>query len=947
MKIKFQFLYGSFAIILLAGIILWRPFNRARERERERVGKESHSAFGEEEDLADWVKWWFMRDVNPNTGAIPADMRQRELAYASTLPVHEDYLSGNNPNMSPMLTGGQYWTAKGPANVGGRTRALALDVTNENIVLAGGVSGGMWRSTNGGVTWVKTFMPSQLQTVTCLAQDTRPGKTNIWYCGTGEYFGGFVVGGDGIFKSTDSGKTWVQKLNINQPQELVYTDYIWQIITNPHNAAQDEVWMAADGGIYESTNGGDSFTLVLGANVSGTHSSYTNIDMTPKGVFYATLSSEGPAGKTGIFRSTNGVKWTNIMPASYEGLYFRTISGISPSNENIVYFLSSTMGTGFKGKSYNGMLDWDCFWKYTYISGGGDSAGGTWEERSSNLPTFHEDSSWIFCDFSTQQGYDMVVKVDPNNSNTVFLGGSSLYRSTDGFTSKTNTKLIGGYTKATNLYQPQEYKNHHPDQHNFIFLPSDTNTVYSSCDGGVFKTTGIFADSVRWTSLNSSYLTTQFYSVALNPTPTLGSYVSDIIIGGLQDNQTWFNGLNNSPTSPWNQIVRGDGGYCAVNDNDTNTTIYGSVELGKIFKYVFDKNGDSIGWARIDPVGGIGYLFITPFILDPNDRNTMYLAAGDRIWRNNNLASIPLSKNNDSTSVGWTELVNSTSNGDITSLGISTTPAHVLYYGTSGGRVYKMTDAYTGDATPTNVSSSAFRFGTTVSCIAVDPEDANKAIVVFSNYGIISLYYTSNGGTNWWNISGNLEENPDGSGNGPACRWAKIIHTTTGNSLYLVGTSTGLYETGSLNGLKTTWMAEATKSIGNTDVEMMDCRIPDDIIAVATYGSGIYTCSISNITGIKPFTGKLPMALTLAQNFPDPASGFTTFTFDLPANEYASLKMYDMRGHEIMTLAQGNMQTGSHTINANLSALKPGTYFYQLQAGGQTITKKMLIIPEE
>jgi len=959
MKTKFQFIYGGFAIIILAGIIFWRPFSK----ERGRVEKENISAFGEEEDLKAYTDWWFTRNVDPNTGTIPADIRQKELAFASTIPVHEDYSGGNNSKISAMLTSGQGWTAKGPANVGGRTRALALDVTNSRIVLAGGVSGGMWRSTNGGVTWTKTFTPEQLQTVTCLTQDTRPGKTNIWYCGTGEAIGGFIVAGDGIFKSTDSGKTWVQLLGIHQPQNFVFTDYIWGIITNPHNTTQDEVYMAAIGGIYRSTNGGDSFTEVLGAGLSVQHSSYTNIDISPKGVFYATLSSEGPTGKTGIFRSTDGQNWTNIIPSNFNGVFYRTVTGISPSNENIVYILSSTSGSGFKGLAYNGMADWNAFWKYTYLSGSGDSAGGTWEDRSAYLPAFHEDSGWIFDDFSTQGGYDMVVKVAPNNSNMVYLGGTCLYRSTDAFTSKTNTRLVGGYTKATNLFQQQEYQNHHPDQHNLVFLPSDSNSAYSSCDGGVFKSTDMLADSVHWASLNSNYLTTQFYSVALNPTPKLGTYVSDIIIGGLQDNQTWFNGLNNSPTSPWNQIVRGDGSYCAVYDNDTSTTILGSLQEGHIFKYIFDKNGDTIGWGRVDPIGGANYLFVAPFVLDPNDMNKMYLAAGRYIWRNDSLAAIPLLKNNDSTSIGWEQLVNSGGVGNVSALGISTSPAHVLYFGTSAGRIYKIANAFTGDNTPVNVTPpkisysanvSCVRgglmfFGTqqhkpNVSCVAVDPEDANKVIIVYSNYGIISLYYTSNAGTNWVDISGNLEENPDGSGNGPACRWAKIIHTAAGDSLYLVGTSTGLYETGSLNGQQTVWMAEASNSIGNTDVEMMDARLADNIIAVATYGSGIYTCSIDQITGIKNPENQAP-SLSLSQNFPNPVSGTTNFSFSLPANEFASLKIYDIQGKEIKVLAQGNMQIGRHSQNANLATLEPGTYFYRLQTNDGAITKKMLVVP--
>lgn len=73
----------------------------------------------------------------------------------------------------------------GPENIGGRTRALAIDVSDNtsNTILAGGVSGGMWRSTNGGTSWTRVTTLPQLASVTTLAQDTRSGKTNIWYYG--------------------------------------------------------------------------------------------------------------------------------------------------------------------------------------------------------------------------------------------------------------------------------------------------------------------------------------------------------------------------------------------------------------------------------------------------------------------------------------------------------------------------------------------------------------------------------------------------------------------------------------------------------------------------------------------------------------------------------------------------------------------------------------------
>ena len=123
------------------------------------------------------------------------------MRFAQTLP-------------SDLGNSGLNWTAEGPYNVGGRTRALAIDCTDENILIAGGASGGVWRSTDQGQSWNKMTRHFQLHNVTCIDQDTRPGKEHIWYHGSGELSGSSAGGGDayfdgnGIYKSIDGGMSW-------------------------------------------------------------------------------------------------------------------------------------------------------------------------------------------------------------------------------------------------------------------------------------------------------------------------------------------------------------------------------------------------------------------------------------------------------------------------------------------------------------------------------------------------------------------------------------------------------------------------------------------------------------------------------------------------------------------------------------------------------------------
>src|SRR5260221_2116623 len=111
---------------------------------------------------------------DPATGKIPSGIRQRELQFAKSIPLKESLRSpGRLTKGRSDVVQSLAWSRRGPVNVGGRTRALAIDVTNENIIMAGGVSGGLWRSTDGGASWIKGTGVSDLQSITCIAQDTR------------------------------------------------------------------------------------------------------------------------------------------------------------------------------------------------------------------------------------------------------------------------------------------------------------------------------------------------------------------------------------------------------------------------------------------------------------------------------------------------------------------------------------------------------------------------------------------------------------------------------------------------------------------------------------------------------------------------------------------------------------------------------------------------------
>ena len=124
---------------------------------------------GFDEDHGARREWERIRLCDPRTGRIPDNARALELAFAANLPSRESMGARVQANT---------WTNAGPSNVGGRTRALAIDCTNEQVLLAGGVSGGIWKSYDGGTTWKSVTAPGMMVDVTCITQD-KIGRAHV------------------------------------------------------------------------------------------------------------------------------------------------------------------------------------------------------------------------------------------------------------------------------------------------------------------------------------------------------------------------------------------------------------------------------------------------------------------------------------------------------------------------------------------------------------------------------------------------------------------------------------------------------------------------------------------------------------------------------------------------------------------------------------------------
>jgi hypothetical protein len=767
------------------------------------------------------AEYFFRMLRDPATNTIPPDIRQRELAYARTLPRYYDAGGVRIAGKAIASANGTgfTWEEAGPTDVGGRTRALAVSRADSNVVIAGGVSGGIWKSTDRGQTWtLKTPMNTPLS-VTWIAQDPRSGMSNVWYYVSGERTGSAddlggtaPFFGNGIYKSTDNGETWLFLSSSLDSDPTVFNgpfDFLSKIVVSPSNG---HLYVASNGfGIYRSANGGASFSLVLGG--SGDHQ-WSDVDVADDGTLIAVISATDDGGSQdnspGVYRSTNnGDTWTDITPSTFPDDHSRSVVALAPSNQDVAYVLTSTGGGERSEVKLHRII----------------VSTGASEDRSAGIPDFGDPVGYM----STQGDYNMAIAVKPDDEHFVLIGGIDLFRSTDGFATRPTDPdkgWIGGYATANDV---SPYENQHADQHVVFFDPVNPKMLWAGHDGGISRTLDVTAEPVAWEDMNSGYNVTQFYTVAL-PRETGVADLTEVG-GGTQDNGTPVFDFTD-PGAGSEDITTGDGAFIYIGKD----LAIASSQMGVASRY----DADGFDGEVAPPSGASGTpLFIHPFAVDPGDEETLYYPVENVLWRNTQLSTA-------TTSTGWTELTGVTAPSGMTISALAATagnPAHRLYYGASDGsgddppRVFRLDNAHTATNGETDISIPDAPDGAYLHNIAVNPHNGDELLVVMSNYNIVGLYHSTNGGQSYTAVEGNLE----GSQNtpGPSLRWAAIL-PIGGITQYLVATSVGLFSTTALNGANTVWVQEGADLIGNTVVAALDARPSDGTVAAATHGRGIF-----------------------------------------------------------------------------------------------------------
>jgi hypothetical protein len=814
---------------------------------------------------------------DPVTGKIPEGIRRKEFEAVKNI-------ASRNGDGLARTTNQNTYLACGPTAEGGRTRALAPDVryngTTNRVIIAAGVNGGIYRSADGGTTWNWVHPENEIHAISAIAQDPRAGFQDTWYAGGAEYNGasagisaGFIFG-NGLFKSTDNGLTWTRSnptIRNNDPAQTALAqgveegfdntlDLVHRIAVHPTTG---HVYIAGHRRIVRSTNGGTSFDVVLGSAVGATTSTgQTEIVISPNGQkIYAAFNGGNPdPNLVGVWESTTGnvdfqnslgSNWTRIAgsdvnlptgwnddipptPANPNPVngWQRIVLAVAPSNQNILYAAYyNNLETGISVDLFRG-----------------DRSNNTWTDLSANLTANRNTTA---TPFATQGGYDLGIAIKPNDPNVVFLVGTNLYRSSDGFSTANNNTFVGGYSSST--YTGFS----HPDFHYAVFNPSNPNELFVANDGGLQKTTNCTATTINWTDLNNNYQTHQYYHVAIDPTLSVLNFA-----GGTQDNSTTlrdgagllsFLGTTNGPNDQW-KLIGGDGAAVALTSKDPNNSnrqyLIGASQLGEIYRVkLFNDGAGGSLTSNIKPTGVPEGLFVTYFHMDNDNTNNLYYASDNTIYRTTSARTV--------TSGNWTNMtgVGQTITGtNVKVMSMATSrggyvPNNNLFIGTNNGTIFRLTDpANTATTTaPTNIlapSSGLIAAGSVVLDIAVNPRNHDSVMAVVSNYGTNSIFFTGNATatTPTWTVC-------DGNISLPSVQSCEIVVKTTGVEYY-VGTSVGLFSTTSLVGNSTAWVKEGSGMLKYAVVRSMAYRWNDNTMVIGTHGNGMFYTQIGNAVAI-------------------------------------------------------------------------------------------------
>ncbi|HEX8560155.1 MAG TPA: hypothetical protein VF668_18810 [Pyrinomonadaceae bacterium] len=690
------------------------------------------------------------------------------------------------------------WRSIGPANMGGRVADIEGVAGRPEVVYVATASGGLFKTTNGGVRWTPLFERQGSISIGDIALE--PGNPEVVWLGAGESaVRNSVSFGDGVYKSTDGGRTW-------RHMGLRDTLHISKVLVHPRNP--DVVYVGAQGhaygpneerGVFVTTDGGRTWAKTL---YIGPEHGVADMDIDPSNpnVVYAVMwkfrrtpwTHTSGDDRGGLFRSVDGGRTWKKLEGGLPKTIGRIGVAVAHSNPNVVYAIT---------EAKEGTL-----WR-------SDDRGETWRNVS-------KQTSIVSRGF-----YYTHVRVDPTNENRVYAVASSLYVSVDG--GRTFRDITG---------------RQHVDFHALWIDPQQPRRVWAGQDGGVAVT---YDGGDSWEYVNNAAWG-QFYQLhADNRQPFY------YVMGGLQDNGTWAGpsrtrepvGIQNDD---WRMVSFGDGFY-VLNHPDDPDLYLSESQGGNVVRtdmrtreqqLVVPYMGDDGG-----PAENARYRFNwnSPLVPGPHDKNTAYLA-GNVVFRTTDFGrtwaaiSPDLTTNDKSkqkSAGGPVAYENTGAEYHTTVISLAESPARagVIWAGTDDGNLQVTTD---GGRNWRNVTGNVPGLAANSPVSHVEPSraDADLLYVSFDRHQLDDrrpyVYRTADGGRSFQNITGNL----------PANAYVWVVREDPKNPrLLYAGTELGLYVSYTGGG---NWTSLALKNLPNVAVHDILVHPRDNDLILGTHGRSIY-----------------------------------------------------------------------------------------------------------
>jgi len=690
------------------------------------------------------------------------------------------------------------WRAIGPANMGGRTCDVEGVPGNPNLVYVATASGGLWKTINGGTTWQPIFERQGTFSLGDIAVD--PQSPDVVWVGTGEANPRNSVSfGDGVYKTTDGGKTW-QHLGLKE------TMHISRIVLHPRDPSTAYVGALGhafgpnpERGVFMTTDGGKSWQKVL--YLDPQHGvADLDIDPTNPNILYAALwrferkpwTFTSGSDQGGVYRSTDGGRTWAKLTQGLPKLMGRIGVKVAPSNPQVIYVIAeSKEGTLYRS----------------------DDRGETFRQvsRQANIVS----RGFYYTD----------LRVDPTNADRVYAVASTLFVSIDG-------------GRAFRAIAPRI----HIDYHSLWIDPLNPRRMWSGNDGGV----AVSADHGESWAYANNFALGQFYHVfADNRQPFY------YVMGGLQDNGSWAGpsrtrepaGILNDD---WRMVSFGDG-FKVINHADDPEIYLSLSQGGNIVRTDMRTREQQL----IKPwVGGGGgpaadakyrFNWNAPLLPSPHDKNTVYLA-GNVVFRSPDFGRTwakisPDLTTNDPEKLreagGPVATENTTAEYHCTLISLAESPARagIIWAGSDDGNVQLTTDGGKSWANLTR-NVPGLPANSPVSHVEPSRSDASAAYVSFDRHMLDDfrpyVFKTADGGKTWTNITGNLPEKA----------YVQVVREDPKNArLLYAGTELGLYASYDGGG---SWSELGLKNLPRVSIHDIVVHPRENDLILGTHGRSLW-----------------------------------------------------------------------------------------------------------